>query len=107
LIGEGGPRRQGSIADCGSRRARKRAQLEAELDELDRQAGSASVLSRLLSHSWAERGNQTMCARPDHSEQAQRILSEEPPRIETGEDVTRYVEAWMVRSGASSSESER
>ncbi len=63
------PLRQGSIAGCGSRRARKEAQLEAELDELDGQAGSASVLNRLLSHSWAERGNQTMCA-PSRSQRA-------------------------------------
>jgi len=33
-------------------------------------------------------------------QEAQRILSQEPPRIETNEDAARYVEAWMVQSGA-------
>jgi hypothetical protein len=33
--------------------------------------------------------------------EAQRILSEDPPRMEMGEDAIRYVEAWMVRAGAS------
>ena len=40
-------------------------------------------------------------ADPMTAEQAQRILSEQPPRMETGRDATRYVEAWMVQSGAS------
>jgi hypothetical protein len=33
-------------------------------------------------------------------EEAQKVLSEDPPRIETTTDSARYVEAWMVRSGA-------
>jgi hypothetical protein len=40
------------------------------------------------------------CARrPDHSEQAQRILSEEPPRMETGEDATRYAKHGWSANG--------
>jgi hypothetical protein len=34
------------------------------------------------------------------SEEAQQVLSEDPPRIETNMDSARYVEAWMVQSGA-------
>ena len=33
--------------------------------------------------------------------EAQKILSENPPRMETSEDAIRYVEAWMVKAGAS------
>jgi hypothetical protein len=33
-------------------------------------------------------------------EEARKVLSEDPPRIETTTDSARYVEAWMVRSGA-------
>jgi hypothetical protein len=33
--------------------------------------------------------------------EAQKIVSENPPRMETSEDVIRYVEAWMVKAGAS------
>ena len=32
---------------------------------------------------------------------AQKILSEDPPHKDTGEDAIRYVEAWMVKVGAS------
>jgi hypothetical protein len=33
-------------------------------------------------------------------EEARKVLSEDPPRIETTTDSARYVEAWMVQSGA-------
>jgi hypothetical protein len=33
-------------------------------------------------------------------EEARKVLSEDPPRIETNTDSARYVEAWMVQSGA-------
>jgi hypothetical protein len=33
--------------------------------------------------------------------EAQKILSEDPPQMETSEDAIRYVEAWMVKAGAS------
>jgi len=33
--------------------------------------------------------------------EAQKIISENPPRMETNEDAIRYVEAWMVKAGAS------
>jgi hypothetical protein len=34
-------------------------------------------------------------------EEARNVLSANPPRMETAEDSMRYVEAWMVESGAS------
>jgi len=33
-------------------------------------------------------------------EEARNVLSANPPRMETAEDSMRYVEAWMVESGA-------
>jgi hypothetical protein len=30
--------------------------------------------------------------------EAQKILSEDPPQMETSEDAIRYVEAWMVKA---------
>ena len=33
--------------------------------------------------------------------EAHKIVSEQPPRMETSEDAIRYVEAWMVKAGAS------
>jgi hypothetical protein len=39
--------------------------------------------------------------KPLTPEEARKVLSEDPPRIETAEDSMRYVEAWMVESGAS------
>jgi hypothetical protein len=33
--------------------------------------------------------------------EAEKILSEDPPHMQTGEDAIRYVEAWMVKVGAS------
>jgi hypothetical protein len=38
--------------------------------------------------------------KPLTPDEARKILSEEPPRMETAEDSMRYVEAWMVESGA-------
>jgi hypothetical protein len=38
--------------------------------------------------------------KPMTFEEAQKVLSEDPPRIETTTDSARYFEAWMVRSGA-------
>jgi hypothetical protein len=38
--------------------------------------------------------------KPMTFEEARKVLSEDPPRMETITDSARYVEAWMVRSGA-------
>ena len=42
-----------------------------------------------------------MGEQPLTAAEAQKILSEDPPQMETSEDAIRYVEAWMVKAGAS------
>jgi hypothetical protein len=37
---------------------------------------------------------------PLHPDRVRKVLSEDPPRIGTNTDSARYVEAWMVQSGA-------
>jgi hypothetical protein len=45
-------------------------------------------------------GTEHLIPRPMTAEEAQKILSQEPPAGTTKES-TRYAEAWMVQSGAS------
>jgi len=42
-----------------------------------------------------------MICKPMTPEEAQRVLSQEPPAIETTNESARYAEAWMVQSGVS------
>jgi hypothetical protein len=42
-----------------------------------------------------------MIRKPMTGEEAQKILSQEPPAVGTTKESARYAEAWMVQSGAS------
>jgi hypothetical protein len=46
-------------------------------------------------------GTDHLIPKPMTAEEAQKILSQEPPAAGTTKESTRYAEAWMVQSGAS------